>query len=240
MGREVFWGCVCVPCKCVPGEEEHGQPLLTRASFIMSDGINHKADSTKWKRRSEPNLSSAIRLSQCLLNRWFTHLTDFNTSPHLTSPLPSSSSSTVLLSFAPHLSLYFSRVTSGSAEFTFPSLFLSPPSAIKHGYLPSALAFLLCPRSGSGQQTKSMQTHARFLSFFFLPLRSPLSMVAFNLITFPSPHSLMSLSLPPFLSPLWFIVLFTLCPYLRTLPCCLSSSSSRSASSLTEAAIASL
>lgn len=66
--------------------------LVTRASFIMSDDINHKADSTKWRSRYEPDLSLVIRLrwsekhrrkeGDCmrLPTRWFTHLSAFTAS----------------------------------------------------------------------------------------------------------------------------------------------------------------
>lgn len=48
--------CVCVcarTCRAL---------VVTRASFIMSDDINHVVDSSKWRNRYEPDLSRGIRL----------------------------------------------------------------------------------------------------------------------------------------------------------------------------------
>ncbi len=56
--------CAVVPeSVCVRAEWMRAWALLvTRASFIMSDDINHKADSTKWRNRYEPDLSPVIKL----------------------------------------------------------------------------------------------------------------------------------------------------------------------------------
>lgn len=50
---------------CVRAERRRAWVLLvTRARFIMSDDINHKDDSTKWRNRYEPDLSLVIRLEE--------------------------------------------------------------------------------------------------------------------------------------------------------------------------------
>lgn len=51
-------------CVCVQRGWGAWALLVTRASFIMSDEINQKADNTEWRNRYEPDLSSVIRIEQ--------------------------------------------------------------------------------------------------------------------------------------------------------------------------------
>lgn len=62
-GQTVSWSAVPASVRvCVQGGGQRGASalLVTRASFIMSDDINHKADRTKWRNRYGPDLSMVI------------------------------------------------------------------------------------------------------------------------------------------------------------------------------------